>query len=304
MRRRQDPERRIHLFGDSERFGRALARAAGIGAAAVRVHEFPDGESLVRVRPPAGRHALVVRSLHDPNSKLVETVLAADALRRAGAERVSLVTPYMPYMRQDKVFHAGEAVSQRVVCAWLGSVFDGLLTIEAHLHRIHSLREVFPGRAESISAAPVIARWLQRGPKRTLLVGPDEESEPWVRALSEIAGLPWVVGRKGRAGDRRVRIRLPALPAATRAVIVDDIASSGATIAEAARGLRRGGIPVVEAVVVHAIFAAGALARIRRAGVRQIVSCDTIEHPTNGLGAAGELARALGRLEGRRGRRG
>jgi ribose-phosphate pyrophosphokinase len=143
----------------------------------------------------------------------------------------------------------------------------------------------------------VIARWLGRGGGRTLLVGPDEESEPWVRSLSEIAGLPWVVGCKGRTGDRRVRIRLPALPSASRAVIVDDIASSGATIAEAARGLRRGGIASVDAVVVHAIFAAGALARIRRAGVREIVSCDTIEHATNALAMAAELARALGRLE-------
>jgi len=297
VRREQDPERRIHVFDDSERFGRALARAAGIGAAAVRVHEFPDGESLVRIRPPAGRHALVCRSLHAPNAKLVETVLAADALRRAGAQRVSLVTPYMPYMRQDKVFHPGEAVSQQVVCAWLGDAFDGLLTMEAHLHRVHHLREVFPGRAESIAAAPVIARWLRRGAKRTLLVGPDEESEPWVRAVAETAGLPWVVGSKGRRGDRRVRIRLPALPEAARAVIVDDIASSGATIAEAARALRRGGIASVDAVVVHAIFAAGALARIRRAGVRQIVSCDTIEHATNALTTVNEFAQALGSLE-------
>jgi ribose-phosphate pyrophosphokinase len=81
-------------------------------------------------------------------------------------------------------------------------------------------------------------------------------------------------------------------------VIVDDIASTGATIAEAARGLKRAGISSVDAVVVHAIFASGALARIRRAGVRQIVSCDTIEHSSNGLSTAREFAAALGRLEG------
>ena len=105
---------RLHVFADTMRFGRALARASGRTYTAVRVHRFPDGESLVRVAPPT-RHAILVRSLHEPNAKLVEVLLAADALRRAGARRVTLVSPYLPYMRQDAVFAPGEPISQRVI---------------------------------------------------------------------------------------------------------------------------------------------------------------------------------------------
>jgi ribose-phosphate pyrophosphokinase len=287
---------RAHAFADSGRFGRRLARAAGLDLARVDVHRFPDGESLVRVRPPAGRRAVLVRCLHDPNAKLVETVLAADALRRAGAREVTLVAPYLPYMRQDAVFTRGEAVSQRVIGACLARAFDRVLTVEAHLHRVRRLGEVLAGRGRSLSAAPAVAAWIRAGGPGTVIVGPDEESTPWVRAIARAAGRPWIVGRKIRLGDARVRLHLPAPPpAVARAVLVDDVASSGGTLAAAARALRRAGVRHVDAVVVHAIFAPGALARVRDAGVRRIVSCDTVPHPTNAIAAAPLLAAALAR---------
>lgn len=97
----------LHGFADSFRFARDLARGIGAPLSRIRVHAFPDGESLVRVEHPPGREAIIVRSLHDPNAKLLEVLLAADAVRRAGARRVTLVAPYLPYMRQDRVFAPG-----------------------------------------------------------------------------------------------------------------------------------------------------------------------------------------------------
>jgi len=274
-------------------FGRAVARAARLEYATIAVHRFPDGESLVRVRPPVGRHAFLVRSLHDPNAKIVETVLAADALRRAGARRVTLLAPYLPYMRQDVAFHPGEPVSQQVIGRWLGDTFDGVITVEAHLHRVKRLADVIAGRSRSLSAAPALAAWLRRRGGPWLVVGPDEESEPWVRAIARAAGSSWVVGRKTRRGDRAVTVHLPAVLPGSRAVIVDDIASSGATIAATARALRSRGLRPIDAIVSHAIFAPGARARIRAAGVRRLVSCDTIPHPTNAIGVATLVANAL-----------
>jgi ribose-phosphate pyrophosphokinase len=281
-----DPRTRIHCFPDSEDFGRRLARRARVGMAMVRVHRFPDGESSVRVRGPSGRHAVVVRSLHQPNEKLLEVALAADALRRSGARRVTLVAPYLPYMRQDAVFRSGEAISQRVVCKWLAASFDGLLTLEPHLHRLRDLREFFPGRRADISAAPLFAAWLRAVPEPTLVVGPDVESGRWVRRIAREAGCPFVVGAKTRTGDTAVEVAFDRVPALRRALIVDDIASSGMTIARTARALRRHGVARVEAGVVHAIFAPGAEQRIRAAGVRSLFSCNSIPHRSNRLDAA------------------
>lgn len=284
---------RLHAFPDTEAFARHLRRATGLGLAQVALHHFPDGESLIRIKPPAGDHAILVRSLHDPNTKLIETLLAADALRRAGARRVTLVAPYLPYMRQDTVFTPGEPISQKVIGSCLANAFDRVLTIEAHLHRVSRLSEAISCRAQSVSAVPAIAAWVKRTNTNTLVVGPDEESASWVRGIARAAQVPWIVGRKERLGDHRVRISFPLLPSSSRAVIIDDIASSGATLAVAARTLRRQGIATVEAVIVHAIFAPGALTRIHCAGIRTLVSCDTVPHSTNAIPSAPLVATSL-----------
>jgi ribose-phosphate pyrophosphokinase len=228
---------------------------------------------------------------------LIEVLLAADALRRAGAPRLTLIAPYLPYMRQDCVFRSGEPISQRVVGALLGAAFDRVLTVEAHLHRVRRLSEVVPGgRALSLSAAPAIAQWAAARRRGLIIVGPDAESAPWISAVARRAAVPWVVGEKRRRGDRRVTLRFPPLPpGVSHALIVDDIASSGATLAAAARALHGTGVRVVDAVVVHALIDAGGVARVRRAGIRRLLSCDTIPHPSNAISVVPLLAAALPR---------
>ena len=293
------PPPELHAFPDSLVFARKLGGVLGWPVERVSLHHFPDWESLVRVRATPGAAAIVVRSLDDPNAKLVELLLAADALRRAGASSLTLVAPYLAYMRQDRAFRPGEAISQRVVGALLGGAFDRVLTVEAHLHRVRTLGEVFPCRAESLPVALVLAEWLRERAAEALLIGPDEESEPWVRSLAALAGLSFRIGKKCRRGDAEVHVALPPLPASTpRAVLVDDIASTGATLAASARALREAGVTAVEALVVHAVFAAGSLATLAEAGIAQVVSTDTIPHPTNQVGVAALLAAALaGRVD-------
>ena len=284
----------LHAFADSLPLARALAAVLGCALAAVEVHRFPDGESRVRVCARAGEPAVLLRSLHDPNAKLVEVLLAADALRRAGAGPLTLIAPYLGYMRQDAVFAPGDAVSQRVVGRVLGEAFERVLCVEAHLHRVRSLAEVFPCEAVSLPAAPALAAWL-RGAGAPLLVGPDEESEPWLAELARRSGLPACVAAKRRRGDREVEITLPALArGAERAVMVDDIVSTGATLAALARALAAAGVPTVEALAVHAVFAPGAEQALAAAGVARVATTDTIPHPSNRVPVAPLLAAALG----------
>ncbi len=261
----------------------------------IHLKHFPDGESLVTIHTSAHKDVVVIESLDRPDQKLIQIVLAADALRRAGARNVTLVAPYLAYMRQDMVFHAGEPLSQQVIGAMLARTFDRVVTIEPHLHRTRSIQAVIPSRlsSRSLSAAPAIAQWLRKVARYSLIVGPDEESLPWIAELGRLTGLPIAIGTKRRSGDLRVRVELSGVGDHTRAVIVDDIASSGATIAATARVLKRKGIRHIAAIVVHALFAPGALMRIRRAGVRTIVTCDTVQHRTNRIGTAPVIAEAL-----------
>ena len=283
----------IHYLPDTADFARRVARKAGLPARAVATRRFPDRESLVQVAAPVARSVVLTAQLHDPDPKLIRVLLAADALRRNGAERVRLLVPYLPYMRQDAAFEPGQAVAQRVFTRTLGRSFDEIITLEPHLHRARSLTFGGRCRARTLSAAPVLAEWCRRRRGRVVLVGPDEESRRWVRAVARRASFAFVVGRKIRLGDRRVRIEFPETVQADRAILLDDIASSGATLAAAARALHRRGIDHVEAAVVHAIFAPGASRRIRAAGIERIASCDTVPHVSNAIRTAGIFGPAV-----------
>ena len=286
--------RTIHAFIDSEHLARRMAKVGRAGFAPIAAHQFPDRETLVRVRRPAGREAALVRSLDDPNRKLVEILLAADALRRAGARSVALVCPYLSYMRQDKVFRPGESLSQSVIGRVLSGSFDRVITVEAHLHRIHNLAAVFQCEAQSLSAAAAIAAWIRKtAHEGCIIVGPDRESGRLVSEVAQLTGLESMVAIKKRLHDRSVKVSFRRAPNASRAIIVDDVASSGATLAAAVRALRRMRIEPIDVVVVHALFERGAIARIREAGARRIVSCDTIAHSTNAIDTATLLAEAL-----------
>lgn len=272
-----------------------LAAAAGLDYADVSVHRFPDGESLVRLPAKLPGRVVLCCSLDDPNAKLVELELAAATALRLGADRLTLVAPYLCYMRQDTAFHPGEAVSQQIIGALLARHFDSVITVDPHLHRTHELHLAVPvRRAVALSAAPIMARWLAARADRPLLIGPDEESAQWVEAIAAPAGLDYGVARKHRLGDRSVRIELPKLAVTGRPVVlVDDVASTGQTLAEAARLLTGRGAASVSAVVTHALFVGDALQRLRAAGVDDICSTDSVPHPSNRLHLDTLLAAAL-----------
>jgi len=287
---------RLFSFSDTLDLARAVGSRLELDVSPIEVHHFPDGESLVRVECTDPGQAIVFRSLHHPNEKLIEVLFAADSLRRQGATEVGLVAPYLGYMRQDRVFRPGEPISQRVVGQLLGSAFDHVLTIEAHLHRIRELAEVFPCPAESISAATPIAQWLRTQPKTDVVIGPDAESEPWIRAIAQEAEIEWTVATKVRDSDRDVRIDLPPLPAGTNRVwIVDDIASSGATLETLVRALKAFGVQEIGAVIVHALLERDMPSRLAEAGLDRLVSTDGINDPTNVISLAPLLAESIGK---------
>jgi ribose-phosphate pyrophosphokinase len=284
------------LYLDDERgFARRLATAARIDALPIRRHRFPDGELKLTLPPRLPPAVAILRSLHDPNEKLIELWLAARSARTLGAVNVTLVAPYLAYMRQDRAFTPGEAVSQRHIGTLLAAAFDRVIAVDPHLHRISSLTEVLPDTtAVALSAAPAIGRFLRGRAAGALLVGPDEESEQWVRSAAGAAGLEWAVARKVRRGDRRVAVKVPNVPLRDRhVVLVDDMISTGRTLVEAARALTRAGAGRVDVAATHALFSQDAGRALEAAGVRRIWTTDSVRHETNAIRLAPLLADAL-----------
>ena len=279
--------------------GRRLSARLGLALHEIALHRFPDGELRVTVGAAAAT-TIVYASLDQPNEKLLALTFASEALRRGGARRLVLVAPYLCYMRQDAAFHEGEAISQKSIGRMLADAFDRVITVDAHLHRTAHVEEVFPGiEADDLSAVPAMAATLRASgvDSRTVVVGPDEESRPWVADLAGRLGFDHAVAHKTRHGDRSVEIGFadPALFAGRPALLVDDIVSSGGTLIVCAKALRAASATTVDAIVTHALFAPELASALFAAGIRSVKSTDSVPHPTNAIALDGILAAALRR---------
>lgn len=273
-----------------------LAAALGAECATIDVHHFPDGESRVRLPSHLPEHIVLCRSLDHPNDKLVELLLIAGTAREAGVERITLVAPYLCYMRQDAAFHPGEAVSQRIVGRWLGGLFDRIITVDPHLHRVHNLADALPGaEAVRLSAAPLISKFLREGITDPFLLGPDQESEQWVSGVAADCGCEHAVATKRRRDDRSVEITFAdGLELHGRTVVlIDDMTTTGNTLATCAQAALAAGAAQVHCLITHALFVGGAELVLARAGIGNIWSTDSVPHPSNTIALAGLLAQAM-----------
>lgn len=292
-----EPTLLLH-FEDELALAQSLSRETGMSLARIERHVFPDGEIKLRLSVPLPDQVVVLRSLDQPNSKLVELLLAARTARELGAKHLTLVTPYLAYMRQDIAFQPGEAASQKIVGQFLAQLFDAVITVDPHLHRVRTLKEAVPcAQALALTAAPLLAGHVYNHCPNALLIGPDEESAQWISVAARQHGFDHGVCRKTRHGDTHVDIELPDVPVQGRAaVLLDDIASSGHTLAQAARLLLQAGASSVDVAVTHALFSGDALQVVQGAGVRHIWSTDAVTHESNCVSLAPLLAQALSTL--------
>jgi ribose-phosphate pyrophosphokinase len=256
---------------------------------------FPDGESYVRlVTPVEDRDVILLSSLDDPDSKTLPLLFAADAARNQGASSVGLVAPYLAYMRQDKAFQPGEAITSAAYARLISGSFDWLVTVDPHLHRYRSLDAIYTIPSIVAAAAEPIAKWIQTQVERPHLIGPDIESAQWIEEIARLASAPFTILRKKRYGDFDVEIDNPAsdIPTDATLIIVDDIASSARTMVEAVEVLKALCQADPICIIVHALFCDDAYQRLVDAGPAAIVSTNTVKHLSNvidignGLGAA------------------
>lgn len=289
------PKHLILPLPGNEPFARRLADEGRWELGSLETRNFPDGESYVRILSDvAGKAVMVVSSLARPDEGFLRLVFVADAARSLGASEVTLIAPYLAYMRQDRRFRPGEAVTSRTFARLISASFDRLITVDPHLHRYPALPAIYAIPAATLHAAPLLANWIAAEVEAPLLIGPDEESEQWVSAIAAHVGAPHAVLRKIRHGDRDVEIALPDLSGwhDRQPVLVDDIASSGHTLIKAAQKLRAQGFAPPDIAVVHGIFAGDSYQQLVPL-CRRIVSTDSVAHPSNSVGLAPLVAASI-----------
>lgn len=285
-------------FKNEETAAFSLARLADLDPQLITRHDFPDGEFKLQLPLNISSRAVLFHTLDHPNEKLIELLFTAGTARLQGVRHLTLVAPYLAYMRQDIAFVTGEVISQRIIGELLASLFDALITVDPHLHRITKLDEAIPvDPAIVISAAPLLGKFVAQQRFNPFLMGPDAESAQWISQAALRANLDFAVAKKIRHGDLDVEITFPKVQVEGRSVVLlDDIASSGRTLARAAEALFSAGASTVDVAVTHALFSDDAIEHIKNSGVQNIWSTDTVAHPSNAVSVLPELAKALKKI--------
>ena len=288
-------ERLIFALPGNEAMAERLASLLGAEVGRIETRRFPDGESYLRfLNSVEGKSVIVVCTLAHPDEKYLPLLFAAGAAKDLGAAKVGLVAPYLAYMRQDRRFHPGEAVTSRQVASLLSRAFDWLVTVDPHLHRFHALDEIYTIPATALHAAALLSAWVRDHVTDPVLIGPDAESEQWVSAVARDAAAPFTVLEKTRHGDRDVAIEVRHMERlqGRTPVLIDDIISSGCTMLEAVRHVRDYNNFQPFCLAVHGIFANGSDTALEKAGAR-IVTTNTIPHASNAIDVMPLLSGAM-----------
>ena len=271
-----------------QRLGASLAEEMKAEFCGVVNRHFPDGERYVRILMDIENQDVVVVQNTFPDKKIVELLLILQAVKDAGAKTVTCVIPYMGYSRQERVFQSGEAVSAKAIAGAIGNMCDRVFTINVHTP---SILNFFDCEAKDINGSREVVRYL-KGFKPQMVIAPDEGSRDRCTLAAELLKVPIHVMKKVRIDGRTVETTSGEIDVkGVTAVILDDIISTGGTIATAANILRDGGAERVFAACTHGLFIEDAANRLRVCD--DILSSDTLEGVYTRFSVAPTIADAL-----------
>ena len=260
----------------------AVEMGARLGACSVE--RFPDGELSVRLDEPVrGREVLIIQPTSPPvNDHLIELLAFADACRRASAAHITAVIPYFGYARADKRHGRREPITASMVAALMQAVgVNHVVTIDLHAPQIEGFFHI---PVDSLTTAPVMVEALRPGlPPDIVVVSPDAGRVRMATEYARLLGAPVAVLHKERASGVETRItRLVGDVRDRPCLIIDDMISTGGTIAESVEALLEAGArPEIIVAATHGLLLAGAREKLARAVTREVLVTDTVAPPAH-----------------------
>ncbi len=281
----------ITSCGNSEDIAKSVARKLNATYSPVFISDFPDGDLYLKFNGPVkGKTVVIIHSFQPhSNDSLLRVLFAAETAKDLGAKKIILAAPYLAFLRQDARFHPGEAISSKVMAKHLSTCIDKIITIDGHLHRYRKLDMLFSIPGKDLTANPLIADYIHKNIRNDLvIVGPDWESFQWAERIANKIGVPVTVFEKKRHTSRKVSVKMikPVALKGKHVIIVDDIISTGHTVIEAAKLAYHQGAKDVSTVAVHGLFVENAFSKLKRAGLRQIITTNCIKHSSNKIDIA------------------
>ncbi len=286
---------RIAVVGDS--LGKKVSKYLGVSFFRVFEREFPDTEIQPRIENEVNvkKAILILRKKRREriNDYIVKFFLISRKLKE-NCKKVIGVIPYLPYARQDKVFRKGEPLSNKYIAELLEKNLDSIITVSPHEHRT-KISDIFSKRLHKISGFKILSEFFKEK-EIDFVLGPDEESLQYLEEFCENLKIPFDYWEKKRdVSSGKIKIFQKKLEA-KNLVIVDDIISTGKTIYEVGRKIRRK-VKNLYIASVHGVFSSNSINILRKLRPKEIVCTDTIENPFEKISTAKDIAITLKRFE-------
>ena len=262
----------------------------------LEVTHFPDSEIKLKFNTDIkNKTVILVQSFYDNiNDCVIETLFAAETAKDLKAKKIILVAPYFPYLRQDKRFQEGECISLRTIAKNIDEDFNQVIIIDPHLHREKTLKHIFKIDSKKLTANPLIESYIKKNIKNPIIIGPDWESYKWAQKIAEKIGCDFAIMEKTRFSSTKVSVKLnkPVNLKNKNLIFVDDMISTGNTLLEGIKAMKKLGAKKVTCFAVHGILVNDALNRLKKAGAT-VITTNTIPNKAGKIDVTNLIANAI-----------
>ena len=250
-----------------------LSKETGIPLAETEIYRFPDNELYVRIKQDIQDEEVIVIQTTYPDDHIIELLLLLDACKRAKAKRILVIIPYFGYARQDRQFKAGEPVSAQVLATLFSVYATEVINIDPHKDYI---KDFFSIPAKNVSAVPLLANYLEEKDIDVILA-PDKGALDRAKQAAKHLGCEFDYLEKTRIDGSKILMKTKILDVkGLSVVILDDIISTGGTMAAAIKELKKQQATSVYVACTHGLFAGNAIEKLKAAGCDEIIATDTI----------------------------
>ena len=273
-----------------------LSKLSGMELLRIEHKLFPDGESYIRFPSERfrGEDLLIVQGTHPPQDRhIFQACLLAETALDLGARSVSLLAPYLAYARQDKRFLEGEAVSAQILLKLMKAAgYRKIYTVNVHSPWI---AERSPIPLIDIHAEEALAEYVEgRGLRDLVVVSVGKKGECMARMVAERLGVEYSVAKSTRDRETgEVKVELGGLRLRENVLVVDDIISTGGTMAKLVQAIKAMGAKRVIAACIHALMIGDASEKIFKAGASEIIASDAIPSKYSEYSVAGPILKKI-----------
>jgi ribose-phosphate pyrophosphokinase len=270
---------KLFALSQSQVLGKAIADNIGIELGKIKLDKFSDGELSPSFEESVrGYDVFIIGSLHQPHDNIMEMLLTIDSAKRAGANKVHVITPYYGYARQDRKDKSRGAIGARVLSnALKANGMDSIMIVDLHAGQIEGFFDNTSPVIHISGKDVFIPKLKTIVDKDWVICSPDAGGTTRAKKFSDILELPLIVINKRRDKPNSIgSMELVGDVTNKKVLIIDDMIDTAGSIQKAVELLLNNGAIEVSACITHGVLSGLAYKRIEESNLTKLYISDTI----------------------------